>query len=232
MTFIISIQLNDSIIVTADNKKVVLKETGEIQFDTQEFSKIHQWDQGIITGTGEYHVITKSIEIFKEFACSDIAKLAQYLDISRQIREFEVGNTYFQIENTKLLCTSYSKQGAQLYRIERFEPSQPYELTVVKPMDITIWLFHPNIDAISEDLQDLYANLKDFSMFSNQLDWVNHYINRLALIYRKQSQVDPLMSSSFNFFFQTRNEYIAGYIPNAQEMDIKFNDISMNSPPI
>lgn len=39
MTFIIAIQLNDSIIITTDNKKVVLKETSEIQFDTKKCQK-------------------------------------------------------------------------------------------------------------------------------------------------------------------------------------------------
>ena len=70
MTFIIAIQLNDSILVTADNKKVVLKETGEVQFDTSKSTKIHLWDQGIITGTGEIHVVTRSIEFFKKEADS------------------------------------------------------------------------------------------------------------------------------------------------------------------
>jgi hypothetical protein len=232
MTFIISIQLNDSVIITADTKNIVLTETNKIQFDIQKLSKIYQWDKGIITGTGEYHVITKSIELFKELAHSDITRLPQCLDLSRQIREFEVGISYFQIENTKLLCTSYSENGAQLYKIERYDSSRPYTLTDVKPYDITIWLFHPDIDAISEDLQNLYANLKDATTFSNQLDWINHYINHLALIYRKQSRVDPLMSQSFDFFFQTKNEYITGHIPNTQEIDIKFNDISTNSASI
>ncbi len=47
MTFIVAIQLNDSIIVTADNKKVILKENGEMQFKTEETKKIHSWDNGI-----------------------------------------------------------------------------------------------------------------------------------------------------------------------------------------
>ena len=226
MTFIISIQLNDSIIVTTDNKKVVLKENGETQFDTKKISKTHHWNQGMITGTGEYYVIKKSIDFFKKFACSDINQLPQCLERSRKIREQELGSTHFQIENTKLLCTSYSENGAQIYTIERIDSSQPYELFEVKPMDITIWLFHPGIESIAEDLQDLYANLKDYSAFSNQSDWMNHYLNRFALIYKKQSQIDSLMSHSFDFIFQTKNECISGYAPNDLENDIKFKVIS------
>lgn len=135
MTFIVAIQLNDSIIVTADNKKVILKENGEMQFKTEETKKIHSWDNGIITGTGENHVIHRSIELFKKLANSDINKLPQCLDISRQIRELELGKDYYQVENTKILCSSYSEKGAQLYMVQRFESSEPYTLTTIQPMD-------------------------------------------------------------------------------------------------
>lgn len=229
MTFIIAIQLNDSIIITADNKEVVLKETGEPQSSPEKTQKIHAWDKGIITGTGEGYVVSRSIDFFKKIAHSDLNKLPQCLDISRQIRELEIGTGYFQVENTKLLCSSYSEHGAQLYTIQRFEPSQPHELMAVKPMDITVWLFHPNIDAISADLQNLYADLKDYATFTDKAEWINHYINRLAPIYQKQSQQDSLMSQSFDFFFQTKNEYITGHIPNTHNVPLEFQEISTKS---
>jgi len=96
-------------------------------------------------------------------------------------------------------------------------------------MDITIWLFHPNIDAISQDLQNLYADLKDYTMFSTQTDWINYYLNRLAPIYKEQSQHDLLMSQSFDFFFQTKDEYITGHVPNTEETALEFKEISSNS---
>lgn len=232
MTFIIAVQLNDSIIVTTDNKQVVLKETGDAQFDPKKTTKIHPWDQGIITGTGESLVVTRSIEFFKKLAHSNIAKLPQCLDISRQIRELEVGTDYFQVENTKLLCSSYSESGAQLYTIQRLEPSQPYELSPLKPINITVWMFDPNIEAISSDLKNLYTDLKDYAAFSNKVDWMNYYLNRLASIYQKQSQQDPLMSQSFDFFFQTKDEYVFGHIPNIQKTALEFKEISSNSESI
>lgn len=232
MTFIVAIQLNDSIIVTADNKKVVLIENGEMQFDTEKIKKIHSWDNGIITGTGENHVINRSIELFKKLAQSDIQKFPQCLDISRQIRELEIGKDYYQVENTKILCSSYSEKGAQLYTVQRFESSEPYTLTTIKPMDITVWFFQPNIEAIATDLQNLYIGLKDYVAFTNKENWINYYINRLAPIYKKQSQQDPLMSRSFDFFFQAKDEYITGHIPNTQEKPLKFEEISTKSSSI
>lgn len=66
MTFIIAIQLNDSIVVTADSKKIVLKESEKIQFSPEKTQKIYSWNKGIITGTGEDYVIKRSIEFFKK----------------------------------------------------------------------------------------------------------------------------------------------------------------------
>lgn len=221
MTFIIAIQLNDSAIIAADNKKIVLKETTESQFNIEMASKIYPWDNGIITGTGEDYVVSRSIELFKKLAHSDLNKLPQCLEISRQMRELEIGKEYFQVENTKLVCSSYSEHGAQLYKIERFDPLQPYNLIAVKPLDISVWLFHPNIESISTDLQHLYRDLKDYSTFSNPTDWVNYYISRIAPIYQKQSQYDPLMSRNFDIFFQSKEKYIFGHVPNTQDESLE-----------
>jgi isocitrate dehydrogenase kinase/phosphatase len=228
MTFIVAIQLNDSIIVTADNKKIALKETGEIQFNNKNSQKIYSWDNGIITGTGESYVISRSIELFKKLTHADINTLPQWLDISRQIRELEIGTGYFQVENSKILCSCYSENGAQLYKIERFDNTQAYTLTAIKPMNITVWMFDPNIELISTDLQNLYTDLKDYAAFSNQTEWINYYINRLAPIYQKQSQQDLLMSQSFDFFFQAKSEYIIGHVPNTQNSTLEFKEISSN----
>ncbi len=228
MTFIVAIQLNDSIIVTADNKKIALKETGEIQFNNKNSQKIYSWDNGIITGTGESYVISRSIELFKKLTHADINTLPQWLDISRQIRELEIGTGYFQVENTKILCSSYSENGAQLYKIERFDNTQAYTFTAIKPMNITVWMFDPNIELISTDLQNLYTDLKDYAAFSNQTEWINYYINHLAPIYQKQSQQDLLMSQSFDFFFQAKSEYIIGHVPNTQNSTLEFKEISSN----
>ena len=93
-------------------------------------------------------------------------------------------------------------------------------------MNITVWMFHPIIEAISSDLKNLYTDLKDYATFNNKVDWMNYYLNRLAPIYQKQSQQDPFMSQSFDFFFQAKNEYITGHIPNTQKTDLKFKEVS------
>lgn len=168
------------------------------------------------------------MELFKKLAHSDINKLPQCLEISRQIRELEIGAGYFQVETTKLLCSSYSERGAQVYKIERVDDRQSYTMTAVEPMDITVWMFNPNVDAISVNLQNLYADLRDYASFKDQEEWINYYINRIAPIYQKQSRVDSLMSQSFDIFFQTKDEYVFGHVPNTQNTALEFKEISTN----
>lgn len=228
MTSIIAIQLNDSIIIASDNKEVILKEGHSNELLERSTSKLHAWSSGIVTGTGEYYVINRCIALFEEFAQSELASLPDYLELSRHIREHEIGKDHFQVQNTKLLCSSYSERGAQLYKIEQINDQQSYTMTAIEPMDITVWMFNPNIESIMLDLKNLYLDLKDANTFSNQAEWINYYINRIAPIYQKQSQVDSLMSQSFDIFFQSKDEYVFGHIPNTQNTAIELKEISSN----
>ncbi|CAI3137353.1 hypothetical protein MWMV8_MWMV8_01115 [Acinetobacter calcoaceticus] len=223
MTFIVAIQLNDSIIVASDNKKVSQQEDGIIQFSHEKISKIHLWENGIITGTGEYQVISRAVNLFKNLPIPSLEELPNCLLISKLIREAEMGTGFYQIENTKLLCSSYTEHRAQLYKIEKFSPEQNYLSTPLESNEILIWLFQPNIDVIASNLQSLYAGLRSCSFFSDKTDWINYYIQQLSEIFRKQSQHDKLMSESFDIFFQTKDEYIFGHIPNTQTTSLDFH---------
>nr|WP_174505658.1 hypothetical protein [Acinetobacter sp. Marseille-Q1620] len=222
MTFIVAIQLNDSIIVATDNKDMVFNiATDQLDYGTNKVTKMYAWDKGIIAGTGEYYVIRNSINFFKTVADSQIDKLPECLDISRRLRELEVGKDYFQIQTTKLLCSSYSGTGAQLYTVDRLDPTKNYNLVPVQSMSILLWMFNPNVDTITDELQNLYGSLKDYSSFTDQIEWVNYYISQLAPIYKKQSQYDDLMSKSFDVFFQTKDEYLFCNIENNYHKDTK-----------
>lgn len=103
------------------------------------------------------------------------------------------------------------QRGVQLYTTQPFAPLQPYQLTEIPSMDIAVWLFNLNIDIISKDLRNLYGDLKDYATFTNKADWVNYYINRLALNYRKQSQQDLFMGQNFVFFRRNMNTLYGAY---------------------
>ncbi|MDD9315060.1 hypothetical protein [Acinetobacter lactucae] len=214
MTFIVAIQLNDSIIVASDNKKVSQQKDGIIKFSPEKILKMHSWQNGIITGSGEYQVISRAVKLFKNLPTPSIEDLPHCLLISRIIRESEIGNGLYQVENSKLLCSSSNDKGAQLYKIEKFSPQQDYFSTPLEPNEIMIWLVHPNIDVIVSNLQSLYAGLKDYSAFSNKTDWMNYYIKQFSPIFKIQSQIDPLMSQSFDIFLQSRSESLLKHVPN------------------
>ncbi|QNX87794.1 hypothetical protein [Acinetobacter seifertii] len=214
MTFIVAIQLNDSIIVASDNKKVSQQKDGIIKFSPEKILKMHSWQNGIITGSGEYQVISRAVNLFKNLPAPSIEDLPHCLVISRIIRESEIGNDLYQVENSKLLCSSYNDNGAQLYKIEKFSTQQDYFSIPLESNEIIIWLAHPNIDVIASNLQSLYVGLKDYSVFSSKTDWMNYYIKQLSPIFKIQSQIDPLMSQSFDIFLQSRSEFLLNHVPN------------------
>lgn len=214
MTFIVAIQLNDSIIIASDNKNVTILENGTLTFPKENTSKLFPWENGIVTGTGEYYVISTAVRIFNNFKKLPSQYFSDCLEISRKIRELEIGKDYYQVANTKLMFSEYTENGAQLYRVESFDPNDKYQVTAAEKMDITIWLFNPIIETISLNLKELYNDLKDRSFFKNNEDWINYYIDRLSPIFKKQSHQDIYMSQSFDVFFQTKDQYIYGHFPN------------------
>nr|WP_308761941.1 hypothetical protein [Acinetobacter oleivorans] len=214
MTFIVAIQLNDSIIIASDNKKITISDDGSLNISNENLSKMFPWKKGIITGTGEYYVISRSVKIFNNYKGLPPEYLSDCLDVSRRLREFEIGKGYYQVANTKLMYSSYTEKGAQLYRVEAFDPNEPYQVTAAEPMDITIWLFNPSVETIAVNLQELYDDLKDRSFFKNNNEWVDYYIVRLSLIFKKQSQQDYLMSQSFDIFFQSKDGFVYDQISN------------------
>ena len=215
MTFIVAIQLKDSIVVAVDNKHLLLKDKNLDEYHEYVDSKLYAWHSGIITGTGEHYVIDKAVRLFINNVDSDLEKLPTCLNISRQIREMEVGQ-HDQIQSTKLLYSSYSENGAKLFAIEPTEESGKYQTSEFKENDLIIWLFNPNIQSISENLKTLYSNPRPKLSFDRVEDWLDYYISAIANIYTKQSNVDSWMSSSFNIFFQTKDEYFYKFVQNNQ----------------
>jgi stress response protein SCP2 len=219
MTFIIAVQLKDSIVVAVDNKHLLLKDKKLNQYQEYSSSKLYAWHSGIITGTGEHYVIDKAIRLFINNVDSDLEKLPTCLNISKQIREMEVGY-HEQIQTSKLLYSSYSENGAKLFSVESTEELGKYQTTEFKENDLIIWLFNPNIHSISEDLKSLYANPRPHASFNRVEDWIDYYISAIAEIYAKHSDIDSWMSRSFDIFFQTKTHYFYKHIENNKSYTI------------
>ena len=213
MTFIVAIQLKDSIVVAVDNKHLLLKDKKLDEYHEYVDSKLYSWHSGIITGTGEHYVIDKAVRLFINNVDSDLEKLPTCLNISRQIREMEVGY-HEQIQSSKLLYSNYCENGAKLFAVEPTEELGIYQTIKFRENDLIIWLFNPNIQSISENLKSLYANIRPQASFDRVEDWIDYYISAIAEIYKKQSDTDSWMSRSFDIFFQTKDHYFYKHIGN------------------
>lgn len=222
MTFILAIQLEDSIIVTTDNRSATLTEDGKFKNISDELTKFYLWDKGIITGSGEYTVIKTAVELFKNLSESKILALPKCLQISRMIRELQV--EHFQIATSKLLYSEELEHHVQLNIIEPNELGE-YSTSQCKTNEIILWMFEPDVSAIMPMLQTLYSSLKPRQEFLNQQQWFDYYINVLCEIYKKQSQHDPLMSQSFDFMFQSTEDYMYGHIINNHKHVLSFAEI-------
>lgn len=209
MTFITAIQLENSAIVVADNKFISFDKNNPSQYKEYIDSKIYSWNKGILTGVGEHYLLDKAIQLFVHSADSDTSKLPTCLDISRQIRELEIGH-HQQLQIRQLL---YSDEG-QLYKVSPTTVTGKYETTALKDKEIILWLFNPDVSQIMDELHTLYASLKTKDYFDKNQEWVNHYIEQFRTIYKKHSEIDPCVSASFNIYFQTPNHAQDYYVSN------------------
>lgn len=209
MTFIIAIQLEDSILVAADKRHVMETKQGtyaKINNDME--SKLFLWKNGVITGTGEVYVIRRAVEFFIKLSQSNIQELSKCLKISRLIREVEVGD-HFQVINASLLYSIYDEQvGAQLYTINLDQDQDNYQINKLSSNEIIIWLVNPDVMDISKELKELHLGLRAYSSFDSKIEWINYYLLLLSIIFQKQSQNDDMLTSAnFNVYFQTKDQY-------------------------
>jgi len=107
-----------------------------------------------------------------------------------------------------------------------------YQLHKCKNNSITLWVFNSDISCIADQLKDFYANLKPYKYFDQSMDWINHYLYPIRRIYKEQALHDPLMSESFDFFFQIGPEYISGHISNTQTLSVETDQIFVETTSI
>lgn len=214
MTFILAIQLEDSAIVATDHKYAIPQDDGSIKLCEGKLEKMYFWESGMLTGTGEHYVTERAFQFFKVMASSDIQKLPECLEISRRIRTLEIGTDYRHIQTTKLLCSRFTEQGAQLYTINRFDLKDDYSVTSIEPMRVLLWMFNPDVSAVTSDLQHLFDHLKNYTSFKSLNEWFEYYIHPIAQIFKKQNQYDAFMTESFDIFFQNKENYYSGFISN------------------
>ncbi|UNW03453.1 hypothetical protein [Acinetobacter indicus] len=163
---------------------------------------------GNISAINECSVICEPIGCAVDFVCRLL-----HLKIISLKKPLQIGLCNKAIQNSKLTYSEYTETGAQLTSIQPDEHGE-YIAKKFETNEIILSFFNPDISAIVANLQDLYANLRPFSSFENQNDWINHYLNHLCQIFKIQAHKDNLMSPCFDVYFQNKETYIYGHIAN------------------
>lgn len=210
MTFILAIQLEDSLIVASDNHFARVGKNNELQHKVG-MNKLYTWDYGIVVGTGEHTVIERATQFF-ELTKFNIKKLPDCLKASRLLREMEINHE--QVKITKLMYSIFEGDDTRLYRIEPL-PTGDYEVSKFQNNEIALWFFNPNLENKSmEIIKSLYENLKNFDEFESPLDWINFYTVQISKLFKSQAKKDIMMSESFNIFFQKKGVTYYDYLEN------------------
>ncbi len=208
MTFILAIQLKDSTIIASDKRSATIGQNGQFEFDQDRTNKLNLWQSGVITGVGELTVIQRAVAFLELLANSNIDQLVNCIELSRLIRNEE--HSHPQIDQTKLIYSHCDDKGVKLYAIER--ENSEYVIRKFEEDEISIWMYNPDISVVSEKIKLLYRTLRPLSSFTNVLTWINYYVSQINGIFYEQSKHDRFMSSSFDIYFQTTDEFYIGTI--------------------
>lgn len=209
MTFIVAIQLEDSVVIAADNRMTIENNANERRHaDT--LQKIRFWQQGIMTGTGESLVLER---VFKSFQQTNHPEqLPVLLREACHLRQLEIGE-HPQLRKTRLLYSQTTSSGIRLKTVGRF--AEGITANTVDPMTIELFVFNEDINPIYQQLIQLQQNLCSPQQCGSMSKWINHYVMPLTMIFNKFSQADPTVSASFDIYFQTPTQQFLQHIEAA-----------------
>lgn len=217
MTFILAVQLKDRIVVAADHRAVQIKKDSTSHF--LQTRKLIQWTRGVMVGSGEHRVVINSMDLFLHVAQGNITKLPQCLQLAKLMRGLE--HQHPQVQATQLLCSCMTEYGPQLYSVSTDEQGID-QLTVLQNNQLLLWMFNPDISPIIDRVQVLYTSLQAYMGGVTWQQWMDDCRQQFAAIYQIQARHDPMMSSSFDIFFQTQIESVYEHVPNIRSAVANF----------
>lgn len=206
MTFIIAIQLEDSVVVAADNRMTIENSFAESRH-TDTLQKIRFWQQGMMTGTGESLILER---IFKYFQLdNNPEQLPALLRDACDARRLEIGK-HPQLEKTRLLYSQATETGIRLKTVGRF--AEGIKVNAIDPMTMELFVFNEDISLIYQELVQLQHDLRNPQQCSSTIEWMNTYISALTSIFNKFSQADQTVSASFDVYFQTPTQQFLRHV--------------------
>ncbi|MCH4242921.1 hypothetical protein [Acinetobacter gerneri] len=208
MTFIIAIQSSDSIILSADNRAISTDSNQKITIHPQEnIGKMATWNQGAITGTGDYVTFQRMTNKLK--INQDIGQLPAMLKEYCSIRKNEIG-MHEQIDKTVIIYSYLEGLNPKLQFIHHDQGE------IIKhdlqENGLQLFMYKDEIGDILENLKQLQKSIKPRYCFETNEAWMSYYLIQFSEIYRTQSLHDESVSSSFDIFFQTAYEKVHKHV--------------------
>ena len=201
MTLIVAIQLEDSIIVAADNRITIEKDNGLTRYaDVQQ--KIHHWPQGMISGAGETCTLERVYKSFQQHHCPD--KLPLLLEQACQLRRYEIGH-HDQLDKTRIIYSQLSDRSIRLYTVAPSE--HEFKATEVENMSLELFIFNADLNPIYSELIELQRTLRNWHTFDSDRQWMSYYMAPLQIIFQKYSAFDDTVSASFSIYFQNMRQH-------------------------
>ncbi len=215
MTFIIAIQASDSIILSADNRAISTDLSQRIIIHPQEsIKKMKVWNQGAITGTGDYIVFQKMANKLQNN--QDIGRLSLLLKRYCNTRKTEI-KMHAQIEKTVIIY-SYIEDLKPKLQFIHYAQDEIIKHDLQENA-LQLFMYKEEISYILENLKQLQKNIKPRHSFDTSEAWISYYRLHFSEIYRKQSLHDESVSSSFDIIFQSTDEKIHQHIANSSNPD-------------
>ncbi|MEN7430293.1 hypothetical protein VA599_06005 [Chromobacterium sp. TRC.1.1.SA] len=207
MTFIIAMQAEDSLIVSADNTTIAFSNRTAFRRNIAS-RKLHDWSGGVFTGTGEYGVVQHTLGHLIHGAA--LSSLPALLAHEKEHRRQEAGPNE-QIDITRLILSAPTPHGPRLHIVtdDAIEQIGPGELLMFFPLDYDFFA------ASSEAISDLNATLRPKSAFATLDEWISFYAGKFAEIYTLQSENNELISRSFHVHFQAEEQSLMFFAENS-----------------
>lgn len=210
MTFIVALQAVDSVILSADNIMVKFCDGNDEMPKAIEANKIHLWEAGFFTGTGDYSVIYRMRRYLAK--PKDIALLPSVLASEKTKRVREVGQ-HEQIANTRLIISSNTSDGPRLYVVDNHSVQRVGcgELLIFFPLD---YAFLINSE---KKIRALNAAIRSYVSFESRQAWCDFYMAHFSSIYAIQHKHNKQISSSFHIGFQSKQWKQIDFVTNSSD---------------
>ena len=222
---IVTAHLGDCILIAADKRAMTCHiETGQLQLAHNEEQKIKQWTLGAVAGNGETIFLNRVANYFINYKISD-GDLQQmniiHDELEKRIQEgipkgILLHNTiiFSMFNGTKTLLYSiptapffdiFKRNGMDMIRPRMYEN---------KKNDVGVTCF--NVPPDMSNLKKFQSRIKPLSAFTEEIEFIQYYIEELKQVFATHAEIDPSITTSFDLYIQSceTGNSLALHVPN------------------